>query len=121
MGLLDVYESSSEGHIFLVQELCSGGTLSDLILRKSTQPIGEERAAGLFRGIIKSVLHCHQVGARGDLSSAPPPWMGELHRDVMPDTPLIRRSLVFYNGPLPRPTWPFHPLRLRRWACCTAT
>ena len=45
-----------------MQELCPGGTLTD-ILQQSMAPLSEERAAGLFRGIIKSVLHCHQVRA----------------------------------------------------------
>ena len=44
-----------------VQELCAGQTLQEVI--KTQAPLREERAASLFRGIIKSVLHCHQVGA----------------------------------------------------------
>ena len=62
VGLQDVYEI--EGHIFLVQELCAGGTLSD-VMRRTQGPVSEERAASLFRGIVKSVLHCHQVRAGG--------------------------------------------------------
>jgi len=60
--LRDVYESDT--HIFMVQELCTGGSLGD-VLRHSMGPLSEASAARLFRGIIKSVLHCHQVRATG--------------------------------------------------------
>ena len=40
-------------------QLCAGGSLLDLIKRKT--PVTEERVAVMFRGIIKSVLHCHQA------------------------------------------------------------
>ena len=63
VGLRDVYECEASGYIFLVQELCDGGTLGD-VMRAAQAPLDEERAAGLFRGIVKSVLHCHQVGWR---------------------------------------------------------
>ena len=59
--LHNMYESAS--HIFLVQELCTGGTLKD-VFRTAPRAAGEARIAGLFRGVVKSVLHCHQVGAR---------------------------------------------------------
>ena len=42
-----------------VQELCTGRTLQEVI--KTQAPLKEERAAALFRGVVKSVLHCHQV------------------------------------------------------------
>ena len=60
--LQDVYET--ENHIFMVQELCSGGSLHNMLQTRGS--FGEEAAAGLFRSIIKSALHCHQVrgGAR---------------------------------------------------------
>ena len=57
MRLQDVYETPER--IFMVQELCTGRTLLDVI--RAQAPMKEERAATLFRGIIKSVLHCHQV------------------------------------------------------------
>jgi len=60
--LRDVFESDS--HLFLVQELCTGGNLQDM-LRQTPEPMSEARAARLFRGIVKSVLHCHQVRAHG--------------------------------------------------------
>ena len=59
----DVYESDTR--LFIVQELCRG-TLSDLV--KAMAPVSEARAAVLFRGMLKPVVHCHQ--------------MGVLHRDV---------------------------------------
>ena len=57
VGLQDVYETPVR--IFMVQELCTGRTLLDVI--RAQAPMREELAATLFRGIIKSVLHCHQV------------------------------------------------------------
>ena len=45
--------------IFMVQELCTGRTLEDVIGAQA--PMREELAATLFRGVVKSVLHCHQV------------------------------------------------------------
>jgi len=46
------------------QELCAGGSVIDVLKQALANrvTISEERAALLFRGIIKSVLHCHQVG-----------------------------------------------------------
>ena len=62
VGLRDVYES--ESHIFLIQELCGGGSLGARLQQPmAAPPLEEGRAANLFRGIIKSVLHCHQVRA----------------------------------------------------------
>ena len=46
-------------HIFIIQELCTGGNLLDVI--RAEAPMNEKRAAALFRGMIKAVLHCHQV------------------------------------------------------------
>ena len=47
------------------QELCSGGNLSDALRSGVPHGLGgEARLAQLFRGIVKSVLHCHQVRAR---------------------------------------------------------
>ena len=60
VALKDVCESDS--HIFLVQELCTGGTLKDAF-GPCRARVGEARVAGIFRGIVKAVLHCHQVGA----------------------------------------------------------
>ena len=45
--------------IYMVQELCTGRTLLDVIRKHA--PLGEAHAAALFRGVVKSVLHCHQV------------------------------------------------------------
>ena len=70
----DVYESPVAGQIFLVQELCAGGTLAG-VLRGASTPLSEARSAGFLRGILKSVLHCHQ--------------MGVLHRDVKPENFLL--------------------------------
>ena len=67
--LQDVYET--EKHIFMVQELCSGGSLHSLLQTRGA--IGEEAAAGLFRSIVKSVLHCHQVRARASREGTWPP------------------------------------------------
>ena len=51
-----------------VEELCTGRTLLDVISAQA--PLQEERAATLFRGVIKSVLHCHQVLVLSAQSSA---------------------------------------------------
>ena len=75
MRLRDVFESDS--HIFLIQELCTGGTLHDL-LRRAPGPLSEARAARLFRCVVKSVLHCHQLGV--------------LHRDIKPENFLLSNS-----------------------------
>ena len=49
-----------------VQEECNGGTLKNAMHGGlAPGPAGEAKLALLFRGIVKSVLHCHQV--RGDL------------------------------------------------------
>ena len=56
--LKNFYES--ETHLFIVQELCVGGSLH-AVTRLAPGPSDEARLAGLFRGIVKSVLHCHQV------------------------------------------------------------
>ena len=45
----DVYETKEKIH--LVQELCTGGSLM-AFLQKSG-PLGEDKAAGIFRGILK--------------------------------------------------------------------
>ena len=42
-----------------MQELCKGQTLREVI--KAQAPLKEGHAAALFRDIVKSVLHCHQV------------------------------------------------------------
>ena len=75
MQLRDVYESDT--HIFLIQELCAFGTLEDL-LRKAAGPLSEVQVARLFRGVVKSVLHCHQQGI--------------LHRDIKPENFLLAGS-----------------------------
>ena len=81
--LQDVYET--EEHIFMVQELCSGGSLHTMLQARGS--LGEEAAAGLFRSIIKSALHCHQV--RGGARSGPRSHAGK---------PPLRKK-----GPLPSP------------------
>ena len=73
--LLDVFESDT--HMYLIQELCTGGTLEDL-LRRAAGPLPEAQVAPLFRSIVKSILHCHQLGV--------------LHRDVKPDNFLLSTS-----------------------------
>ena len=75
MQLRDVFESNT--HMFLIQELCTGGTLEDL-LRRAAGPLPEERVAPLFRGVVKSIMHCHQLGV--------------LHRDVKPENFLLSTS-----------------------------
>ena len=55
-----MYETADS--IFLVQELCTGGSLLDLMRQRA--PLSEPRAAAIFRSVVKAVLHCHQVGAR---------------------------------------------------------
>ena len=85
----------------MVQELCTGGSLLDVV--RSEAPLSEERAAHCFRGIIKSVLHCHQVRGGG-------------HRPAVCDgLPQPSGPMVLTRAALPAPTIP------ARWACCTAT
>ena len=55
--LQDVYETPSS--LYIIQELCTGGSVLDTVRVKA--PLGEDAAASIFRGIVKSVLHCHQV------------------------------------------------------------
>ena len=57
VNLQDVFETPM--HIFLVQELCAGGTIRDVIHAEA--PMNERRAATIFRQMIKAVMHCHQV------------------------------------------------------------
>ena len=61
--LYDVFELGD--NLFLVLELCIGGTVLDII--RASAPVCEAKAALIFRGMCKAVLHCHQVGA-----AAPP-------------------------------------------------
>ena len=51
--------STSRRRLPQVQELCKGQTLREVI--KAQAPLKEGHAAALFRDIVKSVLHCHQV------------------------------------------------------------
>ena len=60
INLQNVYESRN--HIYIIQEYCSGLHLKDSI------KYDEDTIGKIFRGIIKAVLHCHQ--------------MGILHRDI---------------------------------------
>ena len=55
--LHDVYETRES--LFLVQEMCAGGNLREMMRAKGK--VGEAAAARIFRGVVKSVLHCHQV------------------------------------------------------------
>ena len=55
--LRDVYEDSASIH--LVMDLCDGGSLIDMLHREA--PLPEPKAATIFRSVIKSVMHCHQV------------------------------------------------------------
>lgn len=71
--MVDVLESTDR--IFIVQELCTGGTLGHVHI-----PVDEARAARLFRGIAKAVLHCHQRGV--------------LHRDIKLDNFMLSENTV---------------------------
>ena len=114
MQLQDVHETA--GRIFLIQELCEGGNLLDVIRDKA--PLCEEQAAGIFRGIIKSVLHCHQARPcpclpfpNPDVPTFYPPYNG-----------WMRRPLPRLTCPPALPSLTSHvcPGSLR-WASCIAT
>ena len=67
--LHDVHERNER--IFIVQEMCTGGSLKEAIRAGLT----EARAAQLFRGLVRSVIHCH--------------LMGVMHRDIKPENFLL--------------------------------
>ena len=126
MNAQDVYESKSKGQIFIVQELCSGGALSDVI-RKSAEPLSEERAASLFRGIIKSVLHCHQVRTYGGgVHALEAPiighWAVRIVVDCVHEIPAVS-SLLSCARISDADALTLSPTSTdaRRWASCTAT
>ena len=73
--MIDVYETRHT--LFMVQEMCQGGNLMQLI---ELYPLEEADAATLFRGMIKAVLHCHQ--------------MGIIHRDIKPENFLLSKRFV---------------------------
>lgn len=54
--LFEIYEDKT--HVFLVQELCTGGELFDFIVEQEF--LTEEMAAKIFSQIIQSILYCHK-------------------------------------------------------------
>ena len=46
--------------MYLVLDMCHGGTLADLVLMHG--PVPERKAAALFRAVLKSLAHCHSLG-----------------------------------------------------------
>ena len=78
--LHDVFESATT--LYIVQERCCG-TLRDVI--DAMAPVHEARAATMFRGILKAVIHCHQQGV--------------LHRDVKPENFLKYRNRATHDAP----------------------
>lgn len=69
--LYEFYEDHN--NFYLVQELCSGGELLDMILRQ--QVFSEARAANYIRQILSAVFHCHS--------------MNIVHRDLKPENLLL--------------------------------
>lgn len=58
--LMAVLESDT--HVFLVMELCAGGSLYDLLQRRADRRLTEPEARGCFRPLAAAVAHCHERG-----------------------------------------------------------
>ncbi|KAI8471958.1 MAG: kinase-like domain-containing protein [Monoraphidium minutum] len=69
--LVDAFED--EAHVFLIEELCSGGEMVERILSKGTYT--ERDAAGILRSILEAVAYAHDMGC--------------MHRDIKVENCLL--------------------------------
>lgn len=53
--LFEIYESEQD--VFLVQEMCEGGELFDMIIKKES--LSEQEAANIFNQMLNSIIYCH--------------------------------------------------------------
>ena len=58
VGLIDAYEDSK--HVYIVKEYCKGGELFDRVIER--KHYSEKDAAELFRAIVRTLKHCHDLG-----------------------------------------------------------
>jgi calcium-dependent protein kinase len=64
-----VYED--EGHAYLVQELCAGGSLKERLAASDSGVVSEAEAAAIMRGVLDLLAECHkQAIVYGDLKPA---------------------------------------------------
>jgi eukaryotic-like serine/threonine-protein kinase len=75
--IFDVGEEEAEGRPFIVMEHVEGGTLADLIARRTRRP-ARRRAVALLAQACEGLGHAHRNGL--------------VHRDVKPQNLLIRRG-----------------------------
>lgn len=73
--LYDVYEDSH--HVYLVQELCRGGELFDIVVER--KHFTEADAANATKIILDIVFHCHRRGV--------------LHRDIKPENFMLKHPV----------------------------
>lgn len=60
-------------YVHIVMELCEGGELFDAIVESGS--FSEKKAAGVFRKMVETVHHCHELGV--------------MHRDLKPENFLL--------------------------------
>lgn len=97
-GLLRFKEAlESDEDVYIVTELCRGGTLLEVI--ESHGPLPELSAKVVFRQILSAVLSCHSIGV--------------LHRDIKPENILFTDTAAcFYKDSRPNDGTPIVQVKL---------